>query len=340
MTGWYTITPAGPVSIGNLTPVGQNSGRVGCRWPPNGHHLAASLQLPSDCQLLGPFWYHQQYTDIFVVLPLPTYTPCAELRRSIQGSRSGAATELHANSQVLPQNVFCLNWYHQYWRVRPEHENQDIELVGGQYLISGSSLQSLWQQGLANNPHLQPLPWETQTLPHNNRGEDYQVKDEGGFFAEMTTFLAQDWSILVKIVGNHQPPPQSYLGAGATPVTVTPIEQDFPWLEADCPQARGGVLLTGALWQQPQQKISLPYPPVENLEAYAADNPVPWQSWKKVPDRHNPSQRVSVLTPGEWMTPAGAVYLWSGSPPISRSGPYPDPFNRHVLGYGHLWLFA
>lgn len=52
--------------------------------------------------------------------------------------------------------------------------------------------------------------------------------------------------------------------------------------------------------------------------------------------------RSPALVPGEWMTPAGAVYLWEDTAPIQQSGPYRDPLNpmkRDVLGYGHLWLF-
>lgn len=65
---------------------------------------------------------------------------------------------------------------------------------------------------------------------------------------------------------------------------------------------------------------------------------VPWQSFKFI--RHPKSgEPRRVLTPGEWLTPAGAVYLWDDLAPSQRSGPLTDPFHRHVLGYGHLWLF-
>ena len=73
------------------------------------------------------------------------------------------------------------------------------------------------------------------------------------------------------------------------------------------------------------------------IKAYAASEPVPWQSWTTIkrPNRGKPQR----LTPGEWLTPAGAVYLWSGTSPINKSIPYPDPYHRDALGYGHLWLF-
>lgn len=71
---WLTLTPAGPLSLGNLTPVGQNSGQVGCRWPPNGHQLAACLGLPSSARLWGPFWHSLASPKSFYVpLPLPVY---------------------------------------------------------------------------------------------------------------------------------------------------------------------------------------------------------------------------------------------------------------------------
>lgn len=316
MTGWYSITPAGTVAIGNLTPVGQNSGQVGCRWPPNGHHLAACLNLPSHCQLLGPFWYSGR--DIYLTLPLPVY-------------RLESADE-------LPQEIFRFQWRDGQWQVHPEHLGKKIEIVGGRYLIRGSDLTFFWKQGKKDKPALQPLPWSTLTLSHNSR-EDFQVKDEGGFFAEMTTLMNPGWSILVKVIGESKRDPWSFLGAGATPVAIAPVERiNADWLEAPCANATGAVLLTGALWQKGNLKVSIPHPSFA-IKAYAAEMGIPWQSWKKVKDRHNPQKRVQVLTPGEWMTPAGAVYLWEGAAPVQRSGPVADPYNRHALGYGHLWLF-
>jgi hypothetical protein len=116
------------------------------------------------------------------------------------------------------------------------------------------------------------------------------------------------------------------------------VRKDWDWLSAECPNSTGAVLLTGALWQKQNWKRSVPYPS-SAIRAYAADTGIPWQSWKKVRDRHRPEQQVSVLTAGEWLTPAGAVYLWDGAAPVQQSGPLPDRFQRHVLGYGHLWLF-
>ncbi|MEA5498323.1 hypothetical protein VB834_15085 [Limnoraphis robusta Tam1] len=328
MTGWYTITPTGPITIGNLTPVGQNSGQVGCRWPPNGHQLAACLNLPSHAQLWGPFWYCDP--NLYVLLPLPVYTlDIAENRASNE----------------LPQRLYRLVWDEQeQWQVQSQHQGQEIEVIGGQYLIPINTLEDFWRSqewsfssGKPDDNELKHLPWKTLTLSHNSR-EDFQVKDEGGFFAEMTTLLDPDWSILVKIIGEYEPPNTGILGAG-TPVTVRCVRGRSRWekLGAECPNPREAILLTGALWQQPQTKLSCPTPP--GVKGYAAEMGVPWQSWKKVRDRHDPTRRVAVLTPGEWMTPAGAVYLWAGTSPVSYSGPLPDPFNRHVLGYGHLWLF-
>jgi len=326
MTGWYKIIPTGPITIGNLTPVGQNSGQVGCRWPPNGHQLAACLNLPSQSQLWGPFWEYK--SEFYVPLPLPVYT-----------------LDLNIASPNLPRNLYRMQWTNtEQWQVQPEHQGKDIEVIGGQYLIPGNTLQLFWQEqklmfksGTAPDNLLQPLPWSSLTLSHNRR-QDFQVVDEGGFFAEQTTLMAPGWSILVKIIGDYQPPDWGILGAG-TPVTMSPIQEknNWQWLTASCPQPQGGILLTAALWQQPGRKISVPKPP--GVKGYAAEMGIPWQSWKKVRDRKDPNRRVSVLTPGEWMTPAGAVYLWEGTPPVSESGPYPDAFHRDALGYGHLWLF-
>lgn len=317
MTGWYSITPAGPVAIGNLTPVGLNSGQVGCRWPPNGHQLAACLNLPKDSQLWGPFWYWEQ--DIYVPLPQPVYTLDIE------------------NKNIPPENIYRLQWHEQHWQVQPDHRDKEIEMVGGRYLIPASSLKFFWKAGKSTSPDLQQLPWSTLTLSHNSR-EDFQVKDEGGFFAEMTTLMHSGWSILVKVIGEYTPPPWSILGAGGTPVAIAPVFDDWEWLGAECLNSTGAVLLTGALWQKQKLKRSVPYPSGA-IQAYAADTGIPWQSWKKVRDRHQPTQNVTVLTPGEWLTPAGAVYLWDGVAPVHKSGPFPDQFQRHVLGYGHLWLF-
>lgn len=324
MTGWYTITPTGPIAIGNLTPVGQNSGQVGCRWPPNGHQLAACLDLPGDAQLWGPFWYGGR--TLYVPLPLPVYTLDLADRRS---------------PDELPKNLYRMEWdARERWQVREEHRGEEIEVIGGQYLIPASTLEQFWQSGeweFSGDNALRNLPWETLTLSHNSR-ENFQVKDEGGFFAEMTTLLTADWSILVKIIGAYEPPDAGILGAG-TPVRISSVQSRSRWdnLGADCAAPKEAILLTGALWQRFPDKISVPAPP--GVGGYAAEMGVPWQSWKKVRDRNDAGRRVSVLTPGEWMTPAGAVYLWENTAPVSRSGPLPDRFNRHVLGYGHLWLF-
>lgn len=319
MMQWYRIVPTGPVSISNLAPVGQNSGQVACRWPPNGHHLAACLQLPQSCQLLGPFWHRDR--SLFVMLPLPIY-------------------------QVLEAeetNFYRQNYNEQLrgWEVQPQHQNKKIEVVGGRYLIEERSFQSLWQQGQVANTgfNIYPLPWRTLTLSHNRR-ENYEVVDEGGFFAEMTTLMEPEWALLVGIQGHHQPPELSTLGAGGTPVVIHPYSYPRNWLTSACPNANGAVLLTGALWTaaEQSQRLSVPFPPTP-LKGFAADSGQPWQTWKTVKDRSDPHKRVRVLAPGEWLTPAGAVYLWQGESPIENSGPYPDPWHRDALGYGHLWLF-
>ncbi|CBN56404.1 MULTISPECIES: type III-B CRISPR module-associated Cmr3 family protein [Kamptonema] len=350
MTGWYAITPLGPVAIGNLTPVGQNSGQVGCRWPPNGHQLAACLNLPTPkyelnckpgCTLWGPFWYDGR--DPYVILPLPVYTTD---RSAIE------------NGQV-PEEIYRLQWRgnpgQEHWQVQAEHERSQedgtVEIVGGRYLIGGNSLQDFWMRQESTSATLQKLPWETLTLSHNSR-QDFLVKDEGGFFAEMTTLLAPGWSILVKVIGDWEPPPYSFLGAGSTPVVIEPVEGLMDeWLDggyedgkADYNDATGAILLTGALWQNKQRKESIPYPYTDRIKAYAAELGVPWQSWKKVKHSKDTERKVATLTPGEWMTPAGAVYLWEGKAPEGlRSQPLPNPYNhqdnRYLLGYGHLWLF-
>ncbi|MCS6782533.1 MAG: hypothetical protein NZ821_08050 [Gloeomargarita sp. SKYB31] len=319
---WLSLTPAGPLSLGNLTPVGQNSGQVGCRWPPNGHQLAACLQLPASARLWGPFWHRWGQRELYVSLPLPVYA-------------------LDDGKDAVPAEVFRLQNVDGYWQPRPEHQGQPIKAVGGSYLVSGVGLRLLWRAGKLKVTHdeLVTLPWQTLTLSHNSR-EDYQVKEEGGFFAEMTTLMEPGWSILAGILGDYEPPEMSTLGAGGMPVVVQEVklpQAAWQWLGETCERATGGVLLTGALWSS--GTYSQPYPQGVSLRGYAAEMGQPWQSWKRVKDRRNPSQQVSVLTPGEWLTPAGAVYLWQEPPPVQHSGPWPDPFHRDALGYGHIWLF-
>ena len=336
MTGWYTITPSGPITLGNLTPVGQNSGQVGCRWPPNGHQLAACLFANSPNisklkrQLLGPFWYYSQSvksdSNVYFILPQIIYS-------------------LADKKKLIPEDIFRMRWENEQWKIQSKHKSNDnIEMQGGKFLVNKRGLNQLFKKKelTCKGTQLKQLPWETLTLSHNRRGDDFQVLEENGFFAEMTTLLKPGWSILVKIIGedyNYRTEANSFLGAGATPITIQPIDFDLDWLEADCPDATGAVLLTAALWQKNNKdKVSVPYPPC-SLKAYAAENGIPWQTWKKVKDRNDFKKTVPVLTPGEWMTPAGAIYLWDGSPPISNSGPFPDDYKRDVLGYGHLWLF-
>ena len=334
MTGWYRITPSGAVAIGNLTPVGQNSGQVGCRWPPNGHHLAACLALPRYCQIYGPFWHWHQYADEIYV-PLPQTVYCLK--------------QIEPNQ--IPQEIFNSQWNEtqQTWSVRPEHQEElsDVCLIGGEYLILGRLLANLWNKGFLSLKSLIPVDsvWQSLLLTHNSR-EDYLVKDEAGFFAEMATLMQPGWSILVKIISsaekqNYQPPSWGCLGAGSIPVAINPIpELDDWWLTPTVDNPRGAVLLTGALWQKGQKRISLPYPNLKSphaIKAYAASEPVAWQSWTTIKRPHR--GQAQRLTPGEWLTPAGAVYLWSGKSPINKSIPYPDPYHRDALGYGHLWLF-
>ncbi|MBK4732284.1 hypothetical protein JJD41_20790 [Oxynema sp. CENA135] len=332
---WYSISPAGTVAIGNLTPVGQNSGQVDCRWPPNGHQLAACLNLPTDCTLCGPFWYLSNPGTIYVILPLPVY----ELERSPQKKKK----------QKIPPEIFRMVWEDNRWQVQSQHRDASIEVVGGRYLISGITLKQLWRDGSRKEPDLQEFPWQKLTLSHNSR-EEFQVKDEGGFFAEKTTLMDPGWSILVKIIGNYDwqkrlpNPPWSCIGAGATPVSIKREDEEdltVDWLEgkAESFQGTGAVLLTGALWYEEENFLSVPYPPQVPIAGYAAEVGIPWQSWKSVRDRHNPERKVQVLTPGEWLTPAGAVYLWEGEAPLETSAPLPDRYHRHCLGYGHLWLF-
>lgn len=326
---WYSLNPTGAITLGNLTPVGQNSGQVGCRWPPNGHHLAACVNLPSNAQIWGPFWHLKD--KLYVVLPQIAYTT-------------------DVNSDKLPQNIYCLQWDDslKIWQKQPPHQNQEIKIIGNTYLIEINQLKNLLtRQKLefsSNTTDLQSLPWETITLSHNSR-EDYQVKDEGGFFAEMTTLLGVNWSIAIKIIGDYTPPEWGCLGAGGTPVKINPLPprraERWDFLGENQANTTGGVLLTAALWQKQHHKTSIPYPPLA-IKGYAADLGIPWQSWKKVAHRDFPednSKKVQVLTPGEWVTPAGAVYLWEKTSNLTQSGPLRDPYNRHVLGYGHLWLF-
>lgn len=320
MTGWYAIHPSAPISLGNLTPVGQNSGLVGCRWPPNGHQLAGCLDLPSNCQIWGPFYNFGR--DLYLPLPLPVYTT-DEIKE-----------------QESPKNLYRMR-YENGWQIRSEHEEKQVEVIGGQYLMRANDFRSFWRSGKwessSNKSSLIPLPWETLTLSHNSR-ENYQVKEEAGFFAEMTTRLKSGWAITVKIIGDYEPPAESALGAGRTPVIIKRLDREWNWLGDSCENATGAVLLTGALWEHPSAKSSVPYPNLP-IQGYAADSPVPWQSWKRVPDRNNPEKKTHTLTPGEWLTPAGAVYLWEGESPVTKSGPLQDPYYRHALGYGHLWLF-
>lgn len=318
---WYTITPSAPITIGNLTPVGQNSGQVGCRFPPNGHHLAGCLNLPTDCQLWGVFWW--KFPQLYVVLPQTVYT-----------------LDVDRDLNALPSNFYRMRWNMNQWEVQPQHQDQPLEMIGGRYLIEANTLKTFWnQEYYDDNKALAHFPWLTLTLSHNSR-EDYQVKDEGGFFAEMTTLLDPEWAIAVKILGNYTPPVWSTLGAGGTPVVIQPERrgQRYDWLGDPVANSKGGILLTGALWQQNQRKLSIPFPNLP-IKAYAADLPVPWQSWTTVKHRHQPSQRIQTRTPGEWLTPAGAVYLWDGETHLTHSSPLADVYHRDALGYGHLWLF-
>jgi len=322
MTAWYSITPAGPVAIGNLTPVEQNSGQVGCRWPPNGHHLAGCLGLPQRAQLWGPFWYNG--TTLYVPVPQTVYA-----LPDPNPTQSGGPPP-------PPQDIFRLQWREGYWQPLPQHQGQDIELLGDRYLMPINSLRDFWPRYQSTTAQLVHLPWQTLTLSHNRR-KDFQVVEEGGFFAEMTTLMNPGWSLAVRLMGDFTPPRWSTLGAGGTPVVINPLRESWDWLGDPCPNATGAVLLTGALWSDAPAKLSRPHP--EGIRAYAATTGEPWQTWKRVPDRKDRSRKVSVLTPGEWLTPAGAVYLWPSAAPVAQSGPMPDPFQRHVLGYGHLWLF-
>jgi len=321
MNDWYSITPTGPITLGNLAAVGQNSGRVGCRWPPNGHHLAAALDLPKSAQLWGPFWFNG--VNLFVPIPQTVYT-----------------TDKLKDSD-LPKSLYRMQWLDGHWQIRPEHQGaKTVEQLGGRFLLRTQDLEQLWKQGkLTSTNYLQPLPWQTLTLSHNHR-ENYQVKEDGGFFAEMTTLLTPGWSLLVRILGGYTPPTRSSLGAGRTPVVITAVDRPHTsWasLGAPWPDATGAILLTGALWSNSTDKCSLPYPSQAQPLAYAADLGQPWQTWKFIKKPKQGTAR-SVLTPGEWLTPAGAVYLWETAP-VQKSGPMRDRFHRDALGYGHLWLF-
>ncbi|MCT7965102.1 hypothetical protein NG799_01985 [Laspinema sp. D1] len=362
--GWYSITPTGPVTIGNLTPVGQNSGQVGCRWPPNGHQLAACLDLPKPiknsqgeqqsigCQLWGPFWYNGE--ELYVVLPLPVYvTPSLEpneVPEEIFRCQWGDRREIGSEHQPTANDETAREMTRGRWEIRSEHQSSDddettaeIEMIGGRFLIGGETLVDFWNRGHVESAGLQKFPWKELTLSHNSR-EEFQVKDENGFFAEMTTLLEPGWSILVKVIDeeNCYDKPESWwsvLGAGGTPVLITRLEEGLieeTWLSQNCPNATGAVLLTGALWPKANEKISLPYPQTggTTLKGYAAETGIPWQSRSQ-----RKTRRALALTPGEWMTPAGAVYLWDGPAPAQQSGPFSPAFKFDALGYGHLWLF-
>ena len=347
MTGWYSIVPAGAVAIGNLTPVGQNSGQVGCRWPPNGHQLAACLQLPKNCQLWGPFWHwSSRPNEIYLTLPQTTYYLETE----------------RPNLERLPSRIFRSQWQEGRWQVKPNLAHQNPINAGGEFLLRGTYFSGFWQRKELRDPPLIPVSqvWQTLNLSHNRR-QNYRVVDEGGFFAEMVTFMQPGWSILVKIIGNYTPPQSGCLGAGATPVAINPVPRiRDKWLDSASEQPQGAVLLTGALWRakpklDPKKPklnpVSVPYPTFSNgsrVVAYAAEAGVPWQSWKSVEHRHSDRKQISVLTPGEWLTPAGAVYLWGANNPVTKSEPLKNPdnapdylkrFNHWALGYGHLWLF-
>ena len=340
MTGWYSLVPAGAISLGNLTPVGQNSGQVGCRFPPNGHHLAACLRLPTNCQLWGAFWHHvSRPNDIFITLPQTTY--CLE-------------GDLEAENK-LPSKIFRSQWREGRWQVKSGHQQQNPVSLGGEYLIEGCSFRSFWNMGRLKifSGELVPISqvWQSLTMTHNSR-DNYVVKDEAGFFAEMATFMTSGWSILVKIIGDYTPPKYGCLGAGATPVAINPLQDiNDDWLDARPEKTQGAVLLTGALWQKQDRPVSIPYPIFHDggeTIAYAAETAIPWQSWKKITLRGRENKRVQTLTPGEWLTSAGAVYLWGERCPVKQSEPLRDDpnakreakrFNNWALGYGHLWLF-
>lgn len=341
MTGWYLIFPSGPITLGNLTPVGQNSGQVGCHWPPNGHHLTGCLNLPNHCQIWGPFWCKKR--KLYVILPQTVYT-----------------LDVKRKEEAVPRNLYRCCWENEQWQVLPQHRNREIEMVGGRYLIKFDTLRSFWRQGKWKPSPSYPfkdihhLPWKPLTLSHNRR-ENYQVQEEGSFFAEMTTLLDPQWHIAVKIMGDYTPPTWSVIGAGKIPVIIKPFRSapaSWERLGEQKTNSTGAILLTGALWQQPphhekdKEKLSVPYPPVP-LKGYAADLPIPWQSWKYWKDEQRNSSQTNErsLTPGEWLTPAGAVYLWENESPVSHSGPFylptaPDAqYHRDAFGYAHLWLF-
>lgn len=338
MSGWYSLVPAGGVALGNLTPVGQNSGQVGYRWPPNGHQLAACLRLPRNCQIWGPFWHwSSQPYEIYVTLPQTSYYLEAD----------------RPNLDVLPKRIFRSQYREERWQVKSEHQQQNIVNIGGEFLIRGTYLSNFWQRGELRKPPLIPLSqvWQPLTLSHNRR-DNYQVPDEGGFFAEMATVMQPGWSILVKIWGDYTPPEAACLGAGSTPVAINPLPRiRDEWLDSRPDKSQGAILLTGALWQEKPQPLSIPYPTFADgsqVKAHAAETGIPWQSWKHVQHRQNQQQKISVLTPGEWLTPAGAVYLWEANSSIRKSEPLRNPpdskkefkrFNHWALGYGHLWLF-
>ncbi|NLQ05443.1 hypothetical protein [Cylindrospermopsis raciborskii] len=313
MNKWYKITPSGSLTLGNLTPVGQNSGLVGCRWPPNGNQLAATLNLPRNSQMWGPFWGYEN--NLYLPLPQTAYT--------VTGSTSSPYRELYRM------------FWDRGWQLQDQHK--EIEHLGGGHLIRAEGLKQLWQQGKlrVTDEQLKPLPWKTLTLSHNRR-ENFQVVEEGGFYAEKTILLDPGWSIFVKIMGEELPYNHGILGAGRTPVSITGLTtartENWEYIGETNGKANSAILLTPALWSNPRTKTSLPYPPEFPPVSYAAELGKPWQTWKTLPDEQ------TRLTPGEWLTPAGAVYKWQ-TPPLTRSGPYPDSFNRDKWGYGHLWFY-
>ncbi|WLT40401.1 hypothetical protein NON20_24270 (plasmid) [Synechocystis sp. B12] len=163
---WYRIVPTGPISISNLAPVGQNSGQVAVVGPPMAIIIAACLQLPKSCQLLGPFWHQDGALrgKVFVPLPLSVYQLV-----NLDSNWSGFLYRQQYNPQLKG------------WEVQPAHIDEEIDVVGGRYLIQDKSLRDLWQQKqLRIGSDIVSLPWQTLTLSHNRR-ENFEVVDEGGF---------------------------------------------------------------------------------------------------------------------------------------------------------------
>ena len=197
------------MAIGNLTPVGQNSGQVGCRWPPNGHHLAGCLGLPQRAQLWGAFLVQRHH-------PLCAGAPngLCPARIPTQPSPVGRRRP--------PQDIFRLQWREGYWQPLPQHQGQDIELLGDRYLMPINSLRDFWPRYQSTTAQLVHLPWQTLTLSHNRR-KDFQVVEEGGFFAEMTTLMNPGWSLAVRLMGDFYPTPAGApWGPGARRWSSTP----------------------------------------------------------------------------------------------------------------------